>query len=69
MAEPTSAPDYTLPEPRELSRREFIQLLEERCQRELGMSLHQFLKAWDAGELPDTPSVMHIAVLVGERAR
>ena len=52
-------------EPRELSREEFAQLLEEQCQQELNLSLEQFLAAWDAGELPDTSAVMGIAVLTG----
>ncbi len=56
-------------EPVELNAQEFARLLEERTQRDLGMSLDTFLAALDAGELPDTSTVMSLAILVGARPR
>ncbi|HEY7062005.1 MAG TPA: hypothetical protein VII06_11040 [Chloroflexota bacterium] len=54
-------------QPRDLRREEFARLLEERVQRELGMTLEAFLAALDAGELPDTSAAMGLAMLVGAR--
>jgi hypothetical protein len=48
-----------------MTRAEFTRLMEERVQRELGMSLDAFLAALDAGELPDTSAAMSLALLVG----
>ena len=56
-------------QPIEMSREEFARLLEERVQRELGMSLDAFIAALDAGELPDTSAAMGLALLVGEPSR
>ncbi len=55
--------------PQELSREEFARLLEDRIQRELGISLQAFLAALDAGELPDSSAAMSLAMLVGARSR
>jgi hypothetical protein len=59
----------TSTEPMDLSAEEFARLLEQRTQRDLGMSLDAFLAALDAGELPDSPAVMNLAILVGARSR
>ncbi len=64
MAEPLPADR----EPIEVTWEEFERLLDERTRRDFGMSLEEFAAAWDAGELPDTPSVMNIAILLGDRA-
>ena len=65
MAEPLP----TNGEPIELTWEEFERLLDERTRRDFGMSIEEFTAAWDAGELPDTPAVMNIAILLGDRAK
>jgi hypothetical protein len=57
-------------EPRELSREEFIELLEERVQAALDMTLDQFIAALEEGRLdPEAPRVAGLAILVGARTR
>ena len=64
MAEAITSPA----QPIELSAEEFARLLEERVQRDLGMSLEAFLAALAAGELPDTSAAMGLAILVAPRS-
>ena len=57
-------------EPRELSREEFAELLEERVQASLNMSLADFVAALEEGRLdPESPRVADLAILVGARTR
>ena len=65
MAEPA----YTDAQPIEMSREEFLRLLEPRILRDLGLSLDEFMERLDAGELPDTSVAMGYAMLIGERPR
>jgi hypothetical protein len=65
MAEP-AAP---LNEPIELSPKEFDRLLEARIQRDLGLSLDEFVALMKAGKLPDTSVAMGFAILLRERSR
>jgi hypothetical protein len=57
-------------EPRELSHQEFVELLEQRVQVSLNMTLTQFIAALEEGRLdPEFPRVAGLAILVGARAR
>ena len=57
-------------EPKELSENEFQELLEQRAQRTLGMSLAEFIAALREGRLdPESSRVAGLALLVGERPR
>jgi len=49
-----------------LSRRQLMTVLDERARRYLGMSGKEFLKALENDDLPDSPAVTHLAMLVGE---
>ena len=54
----------TATEPRELSQAELREVLDERTRRRFGLSLDEFIKRLDAGDLPDTAAVNDIAVLI-----
>lgn len=56
-------------EPHTLTPEEFDLLLDQRARRSLGMSLDEFLRARDAGSLPDIPAVDHLLLLVRARTR
>lgn len=49
-----------------LSRRQLMTVLDKRARRYLGMSGKEFLKALEKDDLPDSPAVTHLAMLVGE---
>lgn len=51
-----------------LSRRQLRAILDERARRYLGMTAKEFLDALAKDELPDTPAVAHLKMLVGEEA-
>ena len=42
-------------------------LLDERSRRLLHISGAEFVRRYHAGDLPETPTVMHLAMLVGPR--
>ena len=49
----------------ELSRDEARFMFDRLARRELGLSGDEFLRKLDAGELPDSPVVEHLALLAG----
>jgi hypothetical protein len=49
----------------ELTTAESLRLIEDECQRSLGVSLAEFRAAAEADELPRRASVGHIAALAG----
>ena len=53
----------------ELTEQEFRQILEDRIRRYFSMSLDEFVKAMDAGRLPNVAAAEEIALLIGPRAR
>jgi hypothetical protein len=57
----------TLPQPREVSAEVFRALLEERTRRYFDMSLDEFIEAFRAGRLDDSPTALDIALLIGAR--
>jgi hypothetical protein len=60
----------TYAEPKELSREEFAELLEERVQASLNMSTSEFIAGLEDGRLdPESPRVASLAIRVGARAR
>lgn len=56
-------------EPEELNAEEFRALLERRIRRRFRMSLEEFVRAIEAGELADDPAATEFALLVGARPR
>lgn len=56
-------------EPQELGPEEFRRLVEDRIRRRFGMTLDEFVSALRSGELPDTPEVADLAILVGAGSR
>jgi hypothetical protein len=56
----------TLPEVREVSYEEGMQMLDKQARQYLGMSAEEFLHAWDTGAFPDPdgPGIMHVAMLI-----
>ncbi len=54
-----------LPQPVEMSEEEFRKVLDERCRRDLDVSLDEFVKRLALGDLPDLPAVTELAILVG----
>lgn len=63
---PRHLPDDDL---RMLTPEEFDVILDERARRSLNMSLAEFLRALDEGNLPDLPAAAHLELLVRARAR
>lgn len=59
----------SIAEPRELSREDFLALLDERVREALGMSLEDFVAQLKSGDLdPESPGVASLAILVDARA-
>lgn len=56
-------------EPQELGTEEFRRLVEHRIRRRFGMTIDAFVDALRNGELPDTPEVADLAILVGAGSR
>jgi hypothetical protein len=56
---------HELGDSRMLTPGEYERLIEERCQAWLGMDLTEFKRRLNDGELPDTPAVGHILLLLG----
>ena len=53
----------------EMTREEFRRLLEQRAQREFGMSLDAFLKAFKAGTVRESSGAVELALLAGAKPR
>jgi hypothetical protein len=53
----------------ELTKAEFKQLLERRCQQYLKMSLRQFVAARKAGRLKESPAAAYLESLLGAAPR
>ncbi len=60
-----AAAEPGLPPWKELTADEMARLLDERAQKFLGMSGEEFLAALEAGTLPDTAAVAHLATMAG----
>jgi len=58
MAQDLSDPGMLTPD-------EYEQVIEERCQAWLGIDLSEFKRRLRDAELPDTPAVGHILMLLG----
>ena len=56
-------------EPQELGPEEFRRVVEDRIRRRFGMTIDEFVAALRDGELPDTPEVADLAILVGAGSR
>lgn len=52
-------------EPQALGAEEFRALLEERIKARFGLTLAEFLEAFESGELDDDPAATDYAILVG----
>lgn len=50
----------------DLTEKELLAIVDERAQQLLGMSGEEFIRLLEAGSLPDSPAVTHLAMLLGE---
>jgi hypothetical protein len=56
-------------QPEELGPEEFRRIVADRIRRRFGMTIDEFVAALRVGELPDTPEVTDLAILVGAGSR
>ena len=52
--------------PADLTRDELLEILDTRARQYLGISGEEFMERLKKGDLPDSPAVAHLAMLVGE---